>query len=82
MRALADLDQAISPAEILEMVTVNAARALGLTGKLGELSPGALADLVAIPFAGKSPNVFEAVLQHTGAVSACLIEGRWAIPPG
>ena len=80
MRALADKDRTVSPAEIVEMATVNGARALGLAGKIGELAPGALADLIAIPFSGKSANVLEAVLQHTGAVSASLIEGRWAIP--
>ena len=82
MRALADRDKTVSPVEILNMVTVNGARALGLAGKIGELAPGALADLIAIPHAGKSSNLTEFVLQHTGAVSASLIEGRWAIPPG
>ena len=46
-------DKTISPVEILQMATVNGARALGLAGKVGELSPGAFADLIAIPFAGK-----------------------------
>ena len=82
MRALADQDKTVSPAAIVAMATVNGARALGLAGKIGELSPGAFADLIAIPFSGKSASVLEAVLQHTGAVSASLIEGRWAIPPG
>ncbi len=53
MRALADKDKTISPDEILQMATVNGARALGLAGKTGELSPGAFADLIAIPFSGK-----------------------------
>jgi cytosine/adenosine deaminase-related metal-dependent hydrolase len=35
--------------EVLEMVLLNGARALGQTGKLGQLSPGSLADLVAFP---------------------------------
>jgi cytosine/adenosine deaminase-related metal-dependent hydrolase len=82
MRTLADKDKSISPAELLDMVTVNGARALGLAGKIGELSSGAFADLIAIPFSGKPSDLFEAVLQHTGAVSVSLIEGRWAIPPG
>ena len=82
MRALADHDKAVSPAGILEMATVNGALALGLAGKAGELSSGAFADLIALPFSGKSRNIYEAVLQHTGNVSASLIDGRWAIPPG
>jgi len=80
MRALADRDKTVAPASILDMVTVNGARALGLAGKIGELAPGAFADLIAIPYAGKSSDLAETVLQHTGAVSASMIEGRWAIP--
>jgi aminodeoxyfutalosine deaminase len=81
MRALADDDKALSPSQIIEMATVNGARALGLAGKCGELSHGALADLVAVPFPTKSRNIYGTVLEHTGNVSASLIEGRWAMPP-
>jgi cytosine/adenosine deaminase-related metal-dependent hydrolase len=81
MRALADHDKTITPAEVLELATVNGARALGLAGKAGQLSSGAFADVIAVPFPGKSRNIYEAVLQHTGNVSASLIEGRWVIPP-
>lgn len=81
MRALADEDRAISPADILEMATINGARALGMAGRIGELSPGAYADLIAFPYSGKSKNILDFIVQHTGSVSASLIEGRWAIPP-
>jgi len=81
MRALASLDPAISAGEILEMVTRRGARALGLAGKIGELSPGAFADVIALPFAGKISSIADAVLEHAGNVSASLIEGRWAVPP-
>ena len=37
----------LSDQDVLEMVLLNGARALGQTGKLGQLSPGATADLVA-----------------------------------
>ncbi len=81
MRALADHDKAISPTEILKMATVNSARALGLAGKIGELSAGACADLIALPFTGKFAGIQDTVLEHMGNVSASLIEGRWVIPP-
>ena len=81
MRALADHDKSVSLQEILQMATVNGARALGLTGKIGGLSPGALADMIAIPFHGKPAKIHEAVLHHSGNVTASMIEGRWAIPP-
>jgi len=35
--------------EVLEMATIHAAPALGQAGKLGQISPGSLADLVAFP---------------------------------
>ena len=39
-----------------------------------------LADLIAIP-ASKTKDVHEAVLAHTGPVSASMIDGRWTILP-
>jgi len=81
MRALANEDKFILPEEILKMATVNGARALGLAGKIGELSPNASADLIAIPFTGKTSRTYEAVVEHAGNVAACLINGRWSVPP-
>jgi len=42
----------LSDQEVLEMVLLNGARALGQVGKLGQLSPGATADLVAFAHEG------------------------------
>ena len=61
--------------------TVNGARALGLAGQIGELSEGALADIIAIPAATPKIEAYEAVLFHTGPVAASMIDGRWAVPP-
>ena len=80
MRALAKNDKTISPQEVLHMATMAGARALGLARQIGELSEDAAADLIAIPAEAKS-GAYEAVLAHTGPVSASMIEGRWAIPP-
>ena len=63
MRALAENDRKISPAEILQMATVNGARALGMAGQTGELSEKPLADLIAIPFDGKISEAAEAAVQ-------------------
>lgn len=82
MRLLATNDETISPMEILRMATVNGARALGMAGQVGELSEDAFADLIAVPFDGKIADAHEAVLAHTDAVNASMIDGRWAIPPG
>lgn len=71
------------PAEtILRMVTLNPARALGCAGKLGELRSGAQADLIAVPVASGHGDPCDAIVQHTGPVSASLIDGAWALPPG
>lgn len=80
MREFARRFPVVSPEGILSMVTVNAAKALGHAGKLGELKPGAYADLIALPAtSGESP--MESVLKHHGPVSASMIGGRWAISP-
>ena len=81
MRLLVDADKSIPPATILQMATVNGARALGMAGKIGEFSPQAQADLIAIPFGGERSHVHEAVLEHAGAVAASMIDGRWIISP-
>ena len=81
MRELAASDSKLPPTEILRMATVNGARALGRAGQIGELSENALADLIAIPASAKTGDACEAVLGHTGDVSASMIDGHWVIPP-
>ena len=81
MRALGKRAPWLSPGRIIAMATVNGARALGLQGRVGEIAPGAYADLVAIPFAGKFRDACAAVAQHAGPVSASMINGEWAIAP-
>jgi aminodeoxyfutalosine deaminase len=80
MRALAARDQAVSAEEVLQMATVNGARALGRKGQMGELSAGAFADLIALPAVSGGKDVYEAVLEHAGPVHASMIDGRWVIP--
>ncbi len=50
--------EAMPSAKILEMVTVNAANAIGMGGQLGSLQPGYLADLILLDFDGMptAPN--------------------------
>ena len=60
---------------------VRAARALGMSGQIGELAEGGFADLVALPFAGKVSEIYDAVLHHAGDVAASMIDGQWAIAP-
>jgi len=81
MRAFAALNSSVSLQSILQMGTLNAARALGLRGQVGEFAPKAFADLIAIPFGGKPSGVYDAILTHNGPITASMIDGRWAIPP-
>lgn len=81
MQLLAAKSSGLAPEKILRMATVNGAQALGRRGGLGELSPNAFADLIAIPFTGPERELFGAIVHHTGGVSASMIGGAWAVPP-
>jgi len=77
MRTLANRETSLSPKRILEMATVNGARALGMQGRIGELSPGSFADMIAIPFSGRFSAIHDAVIAHKDAVSSSMIDGKW-----
>jgi aminodeoxyfutalosine deaminase len=81
MRALAGREPGLSPRSILRMATINGARALGMEERIGELTPGAFADLIAMPLGTKHGNVWEQVLEHSGPVAASMIGGKWALQP-
>ncbi len=81
MRVLAEGHPGLSPKKILQMATVNGAKALGLTGRIGEISRNAFADLIAIPFAGKGSDAVEAAVHFSGHVRVSMIDGQWAIVP-
>ena len=81
MRALARNETSLSARKIVQMATINGARALGLGGQLGGLAAGCWADLVALPFAGKVTDIYDGVLHHHGDVAASMIDGQWAIEP-
>jgi aminodeoxyfutalosine deaminase len=81
MRALAKNEPSLSARQIVRMATLNGARALGMGGQIGELAEGSLADLVVLPFAGKTADIYDGVLHHKGDLAASMIDGRWAIAP-
>jgi cytosine/adenosine deaminase-related metal-dependent hydrolase len=81
MRALADAEPSLPTKKIVQMATVNGARALGMVGQVGEISPGAFADLITVPFAGKTADASTALVNHRGNVAASIIDGRWAWLP-
>jgi cytosine/adenosine deaminase-related metal-dependent hydrolase len=81
MRSFARRNASVPPGTVLQLATANAACALGLRGRAGEISKGAFADLIALPCREKLADVHEAILHHRGAVAASLIGGKWAIAP-
>jgi cytosine/adenosine deaminase-related metal-dependent hydrolase len=81
MRAFSTAHPQVPVKTILRMATINGARALGQARRFGEISIGVLADMIALPFAGKPTTVHEAVVQHKGEVAASMINGEWAIAP-
>ncbi len=78
MRALQETEPALSPEEILKMVTVNAARALQLADKVGQIHPSLLADLIAVPFNLSARNVFADIIASGKSVSWMMIGGKIA----
>ena len=81
MQSFAAAQPAVEPELILRTATLNGARALGLPGQIGELAAGALADLIAIRFAGKPSDACAALVHHTGDIAVSMIDGEWAVPP-
>jgi len=75
MRELQRDYPALSPREIVEMVTINPARALDREARLGQISPGALADLIALPLEGES-DLFEQILAFDKPVPWVMLNGR------
>ncbi len=77
MQSLAAQEPELNAVAILEMATLNAARALGREGELGVLREGARADLIAVRFTGGSEGAADRVVHHYGAVHKAMIGGRW-----
>jgi len=70
------------PMEIIAMCTLHPALFLQNDFKLGTLEPGACADLIAVPFDGKSRDSAEAVVHHQGNVAFSMINGRTQLNNG
>ena len=66
----------ISSQEILDMVTRRPARAIGLSGELGEITAGAHADLIAVGYSGAVGDVFDALLDNSQPITWMMVGGR------
>jgi len=63
------------PQKVLEMVTINPARALKQRDQLGKIRQGFMANIIALPFT-KSPHIFETILNFVGKVPWIMLHGR------
>ncbi|MET0253103.1 MAG: amidohydrolase family protein, partial [Terrimicrobiaceae bacterium] len=66
----------ISSPEILDMVTRRPARAIGLSGELGEITAGAYADLIAVPYSGAIGGAFDALIENLLPIRWMMVGGR------
>ncbi len=66
----------IDPLHTLKMVTVNAAQALRREETLGEISPDAFSDLIAIPYEGSVERSAEYLVHARPKVDFIMIQGK------
>ena len=77
MQSFAKANPDVPAEKILSMATINGARALSMPKQIGELSPNAFADIIALPFHGIISEACDATLHHQGNVSAPMMHGEW-----
>ena len=75
MRAMQRNEPRLSPLEILEMVTVNPARALDRQALLGRIKSGFLADMVALPLPGNG-DLFHEIITFDKALPWTMVDGH------
>jgi len=75
MRAAKEKYPQLNYRQLLDMCTIDAARAIGKGGCLGQIAPGALADFVAVPATGFD-DPFEDVCRFRDIVPFVMINGK------
>jgi 5-methylthioadenosine/S-adenosylhomocysteine deaminase len=80
MRAVRDAHPWLPAREILEMTTVNGARALDQGSSVGKIRSGFYADLIAVPVNGGEADIFEKIIAWSEPVGWMLLGGVPARP--
>ncbi|MFM8469551.1 MAG: amidohydrolase family protein [Limisphaerales bacterium] len=81
LRAFAANHPGLAPEEFFDLVTRNPAAALGLRGKVGELTRRAHADLLVLRSAAAPASAAEAVVHTVPDITGVMVAGEWAIEP-
>ena len=75
MRAVRETHPDFPSDRILEMATVNGARALGQEHALGKIRSGFLADLIALPLVNPSNDLFTEIISWDKSVPWVMLAG-------
>ncbi len=78
MQALQKNEPTLGAEEILRTVTLHPAKALQKSETLGQIAPGAHADLIAVPFDGAVGDVYDAIVQHQSPIRWLMVDGSEA----
>ena len=76
MRELLRKETGLAPRDLLEMVTIHAAEAIGEKSRLGQISPGFHADMIALPCEAARPDFFEHIVTFEQTVSWTMVNGQ------
>lgn len=71
-----EVAEPLPPARLLELATVNAARALGLAERIGSLTPGREADLVAFPCRRGDANPLASLVSEPQSPAGVWVRGE------
>ena len=75
LRQLAQTQPSLSPHELLQTVTVNAAAALRQQDALGRIRAGFSADLIAVPWHGRESAVLDDVISYSEKIPWRMLDG-------
>lgn len=82
-RSLREMHRKIAPARLLEMMTLDGARALGMADRFGSFTPGKQADVIAVRI-GTVDDPLEALIELGGrdTIDTVMSAGIWRIREG
>ncbi len=67
----------VTPRDIVQLATINGAKALGLDDLIGSLVPGKRADLIAVPLPSKNTgDIYSDLLRETKSCIMTMINGK------